>query len=207
MEIHQVITEDCYILEMHRIPYGKNSPEVPGVRRPAVYLQHGLLCSSADWVMGIPEKSLGRCIHGDIRVIKTHLDCMVFITGYILADAGYDVWLGNYRGNTYSRGHCTLDPDKDNEFWEFSWDENGKFDIPAMIDKILEETGHEKIHYAGHSMGTTGFMVMANERPEHAEKIIMANLLAPVAYMHHMQSPLHYLSVFLDEIEVSKILV
>ena len=59
IETHTVVTEDCYILEMHRIPYGKNSPNEPGVVRPAVLVQHGLLCSSADWVMGIPEKFLG----------------------------------------------------------------------------------------------------------------------------------------------------
>ena len=29
------------------------------IYRPVVYLQHGLLCSSADWVIAIPEKSLG----------------------------------------------------------------------------------------------------------------------------------------------------
>jgi hypothetical protein len=47
--------------------------------------------------------------------------------GYVLADLGYDVWLGNYRGNTYSRKH--INPDKfptdaispsDQSFWEFS---------------------------------------------------------------------------------------
>ena len=58
-ETHTVITEDCYILEMHRIPYGKQSPPEAGVTKPVVYLQHGLLASSADWVMGIPEKYLG----------------------------------------------------------------------------------------------------------------------------------------------------
>lgn len=112
--------DDCYFLEMHRIPHGKDNPPAEGEIRPgiggsfliflnmyffnsrsfhvpAVYLQHGLLCSSADWVMGIPSKSLG----------------------YILADAGYDVWLGNYRGNTYSRRHCEHDP-SNNKFWEFS---------------------------------------------------------------------------------------
>ena len=29
-ESHTVETDDCYILEMHRIPFGKNSPLVAG---------------------------------------------------------------------------------------------------------------------------------------------------------------------------------
>ena len=44
------------------------------------------------------------------------------------------------------------------------------YDIPAMIDLILKETGHEKIHYVGHSMGTTGFMAMHHYRPDIGEK-------------------------------------
>ena len=60
VEVHTVTTEDGYVLEMHRIPFGKRSPLVPGETRPVVYVQHGLLCSSADWVMGHDTKSLGK---------------------------------------------------------------------------------------------------------------------------------------------------
>ena len=43
-------------------------------------------------------------------------------TGFVLADNGYDVWLGNYRGNRYSRRHLTLNPDSlwNSDFWQFS---------------------------------------------------------------------------------------
>ena len=85
----------------------------------------------------------------------------------------------------------------------FSWDHNGQYDLPAMIDKVIAITGQERIHYIGHSMGTTGFMVMMNLRPEYKDNIIMANLLAPVAYVEHMVSPIRLLVPFLDSIEVN----
>ena len=61
VESHTVTTEDCYILEMHRIPRGRN--EVKTLEpKPVVYLQHGILCSSADWVMSNIDNSLGNTI-------------------------------------------------------------------------------------------------------------------------------------------------
>ena len=78
----------------------------------------------------------------------------------------------------------------------------GKYDMPAMIDTIIEKTGQEKVFYIGHSMGTTSLMVMANDRPEYLEKIHLAHMLAPIAYVDHMTSPIKYLAPFANQIGV-----
>lgn len=87
-------------------------------------------------------------------------------------------------------------------FYVLRWDECGIYDIPAMIDLILKKTGHEQIHYLGHSMGTTGFMVMMNSKPEYGKKVIMANFLAPVAYMENTVSPIRAITPFIHDIMV-----
>lgn len=115
-------------------------------------------------------------------------------SGYALADAGYDVWMGNARGNVYSRKHVRYDPDgsqTDRErFWSFSWHEIGVIDIPAMIDYTLNTTNQTQLFYVGHSQGTTAFFVMCSERPEYNQKIKMMHALAPVAYMNNAVSPI-----------------
>lgn len=50
-EAHVIETKDGYLLTLHRIPGKKGE-------RP-VLLQHGLLCSSADWVIPGKDKGLG----------------------------------------------------------------------------------------------------------------------------------------------------
>ncbi|XP_058120152.1 lipase 1 [Anopheles ziemanni] len=160
VEEHPVTTDDGYRLMLHRLRSNRPNALV-------VLLMHGLLCSSADWLLIGPGNALA----------------------YLLADRGYDVWLGNARGNRYSRQHASISPAA-KSFWKFSWHEIGYYDIPAMIDYILESTGHDQLHYVGHSQGTTGFFVMASTRPEYNAKVIQMQALAPVAYMEHMKSPL-----------------
>ncbi|XP_072397276.1 lipase 3-like [Diabrotica undecimpunctata] len=163
VESHYVTTEDNYILNMYRIPYGKTDKKPTKV----VLLQHGLLACCTDWILFGKERGLA----------------------YMLADQGFDVWLANCRGNYYSRNHTKLNPDKDAEFWDFSWHEIGMYDIPAMIDYILKETKQEKLYHVGHSQGTTSFYVMTSMKPEYNKKIIHHISLAPVGFMNHLSSP------------------
>jgi hypothetical protein len=65
------------------------------------------------------------------------------------------VWLNNSRGNCFSRDHKYIDPDNDEEFWDFSFHELGKYDLPAVFNYIIEQTGVKQLTYFGHSQGTT----------------------------------------------------
>lgn len=42
------------------------------------------------------------------------------LAAFLLADAGYDVWLANTRGSTYSRKHEKYQ-DTDYRFWDFTY--------------------------------------------------------------------------------------
>ena len=121
-ETHEVITEDGYVLTMHRLPRGRweRNQFVAKEERPVVYIQHGFTSSSADWLVSGPNRALGRYDEGINRFMEKLPNDI--ISAYVLADNGYDVWLGNYRGNQYSREHLTMDPDSvwDNDYWHFS---------------------------------------------------------------------------------------
>ncbi|KAJ4436515.1 hypothetical protein ANN_16546 [Periplaneta americana] len=166
-ETHEVLTTDGYFLTMHRIPPRR------GANRPVVLLVHGLLCSSADWVVTGPNNGLG----------------------YILSDAGYDVWLGNTRGNVYSKRHLHLSPN-DKEFWNYSWHEMGVYDVPAMVDHALNVSRQRSLYYIGHSMGGTDFYVYASTYPAYNSKIRLMVGLAPASYSYNTSNPLFRISSF-----------
>ncbi|XP_055551550.1 lipase 3-like [Wyeomyia smithii] len=177
VEQHSVVTEDGYVLSIFRIPGSPVSPPIEG--KPVVFLQHGILCSSTDWIIMGPGSSMA----------------------YLLADAGFDVWLGNARGNTYSRQHISGDSSTA-DFWNFSWHEIGMYDLPAMIDTALAKAQIETLHYIGHSQGTTAFFVMASLRPEYNQKIRTMQAFSPVAFMGNLKSPfVRTMAPFVNQIE------
>ena len=110
---HTVVTEDKYILEVHQVFRKDISPDAP-----VIFLQHGMFSSSEMWTR-----------NGSIS------------PAYLLAEKGFNVFMGNNRGNKYGRIHQTLDPDKNAQnFFDFSFYELGKYDATAMVDYVLTET-------------------------------------------------------------------
>lgn len=160
-EAHQVQTVDGYLLKVHRI-----LPKNKATRKFPVFLMHGLMAASSDFVMTGPKIALA----------------------YYLADNGFDVWMGNARGNKHSTNHTRLSADS-REFWTFSWHEIGFYDLPAMIDFVLAATGALKTFYVGHSQGTTSLLVFLSMHPEYNRKITQAHLLTPAAFMAHLPNP------------------
>ncbi|KAG4969257.1 hypothetical protein JHK82_034966 [Glycine max] len=160
-EEHKATTEDGYILSLQRLPAGQSGKKA---HKPPVLLQHGLFCDAIVWVVNPPDESLG----------------------FILADNGYDVWLANVRGTKYSRGHISLHPN-DMAYWDWSWDELARYDLPAFVQYVYNQTG-QRMHYAGHSLGT--LMVLADlSRGKLLDMLRSAALLCPIAHLNHVTSP------------------
>jgi lysosomal acid lipase/cholesteryl ester hydrolase len=126
-----VHTKDGYYLTAFRI-MNKDDKE-RGIKRPVVFMQHGVTDYAFGWIMHYPEMS----------------------PAFQLSRAGYDVWLGNQRGCKFSNKHDFYDSKTDKEYWDFSFFEIGEYDAPAFVDYVRAHTGVDKISWMGHSQGTT----------------------------------------------------
>ncbi|XP_053698632.1 lipase 1-like [Sabethes cyaneus] len=163
MDSHVVITEDGYILTMFRI-----FPRQPvETAKLPVLMVHGLFASPAVFVLSGPNISLP----------------------YLLADDGYEVWLANVRGTRYSRDHTSMAVGS-KEYWDFSWHEIGYYDLPKMIDYILNTTKASKLHYIGHSQGCTVYFAMSGSRSDYNDKIALMTALSPAVVLKRVRSPI-----------------
>ena len=170
IEDHTATTKDGYILTIFRIRLQQkhlselSSKDKNNINKP-VLLMHGLEDSSDGAFLNAPGKSYG----------------------FYFVDLGYDVWAGNNRGTKYCKEHVNKDITSD-QFYDFSWQEMGLYDLPAFYRLILSQHQNltTKIIYLGQSQGTTQFFVGGADNV--TKKYIIGKTsrffaLSPVAYM------------------------
>ncbi|XP_064487854.1 lysosomal acid lipase/cholesteryl ester hydrolase-like [Ornithodoros turicata] len=179
-EEHFVVTEDGYVLSLCRILHGRGFHSYERFPGPPLLLVHGIISSAADWVINMPHQSLG----------------------FVLADAGYDVWMINTRGSPYSDQHEYLNR-RSREYLTFSFDDIGRYDLAASIDFILRATGTQQVSLVAWSQGFTECLVLLSDRPEYNLKVSILVGLAPVANITHIATPLTLLGPFAPYMKVA----
>ena len=213
---YDVVTRDGYILTIQRII----NPLVDESHRPhlkPVILQHGLLSSSVDWVINSPHvhpeaypardrpvKSEAEQVRDLLSTESNSIDGHQLASdsqkhpnalGFYLSNQGYDVYLTNSRGNKYGQRHVNMSSWLP-KFWDFTFDEQIKYDLPGTIEFIQRLTNQTKVGYVGHSQGTTMVFGLLSDQPEYADIIEPVVALAPVAYVGNTVSPVKYFSVY-----------
>ena len=164
-EEHIVQTGDGYLLGLHRLGWKRGEegerinagPGKDGLKKKVVYMHHGLMMNSEVWVC-LTERE--RCLP------------------FELVERGYDVWLGNNRGNKYSKKSIHSTP-TEARFWNFSMDQFAFHDIPDSIAYILETTHQPSLSYIGFSQGTAQAFATLSIHPTLNEKVDVFIALAP----------------------------
>lgn len=174
-EAHKVKTQDGYFLTVHRVRSRENEKT-----KGTAFLMHGLFRNSADFLATGPKIALP----------------------YLLADSGFDVFIGNSRGSKFSTEHDNHSYNS-SEFWNFSWHEIGFFDLPAMIEFSLNKSKSSKLFYTGHSQGCTSILALLSTRPSYNSLISQMHLLAPPIFMSHGTSPAFKIGSWLFKVKVS----
>lgn len=143
---------------------------LPHPNAPVAMLQHGVLASSWCWLVNSPEKSLG----------------------ILLWNMGYDVWLTNSRGNTFSRNHTQYKPLLNKEFWNYTFDDMGYFDVVANVQYTLSATSKKDLTFVGWSQGTTQMFIAAQgpDRDYLSSHVNLFVALSPVSYLTKQTSVL-----------------
>lgn len=187
---HVVATKDDYLLVVHKLERMGSSPGAspsasvgasasastidlahtarsitPGsastttlVQPKVAYFHHGLLTNSELFLLG-SEKNKN--------------------LPYLLVDLGYEVWLGNNRGNKYSRKHLKLSV-SDKRYWNYSLDEFALYDIPDTLRYIQTYYSHgTKIMYVGFSQGCLQLFASLSLNPHLNQSISLFVGLSP----------------------------
>ncbi|XP_035701482.1 putative lysosomal acid lipase/cholesteryl ester hydrolase isoform X4 [Folsomia candida] len=168
LDDHEVITEDGYILKLQRLVKREEKISPEDAKKPAVLLVHGLTCHGDNWCL--PHVSLS----------------------YLLVEQGFDCWIPTLRGS--SMKHVSLSV-KSKKFWDFSFHEMGVYDLPAIINYVLDLTGNANLSYVGHSMGFTVLFALLSTNPEFCSKVNVCVGLAPAHYGEYIRGLIFKISL------------
>lgn len=184
-EAYEVVTDDGYILRLERLARPKSNR--------IMYFQHGVVDNSFAW-FGHVEGEAGSAL------------------AFRAFDQGYDVFVGTFRGCEGSTRHMRMDSDfTSSQYWNFSVNEHGMYDLKAFIDKIVElkkqdlgpqfeprngahtaPLSHNQfdIMLIAHSMGAMASLIYLvwSKIKQRSHNISCAILLSPAGY--HMTAPI-----------------
>ncbi len=186
-----------------RLALRRYLPENPMMDKEPVILCHGLSYNLLFWDLA-EEVSLAR----------------------YLAGAGYDVWSLSLRGSAPSSqpfgsgmrklGHFKIDPEmlslgrermKDLNMTDWSVDDHIQLDLPAAIEFVAEQTGHDKVHWIGHSMGAMVMFAYLQDREnaDHVRSFVAVS--GPMAIFHPLNEPFTFLLESEPTIEIGSAFV
>ena len=144
---YPVTCDDGYILTIFRVRLveterNKLSDDLKkNIDRP-VLMHHGI---SSDSMYMLPGEQSGFAFH--------------------LINKGFDCWFGNSRGTRFSMGNANPNL-SDADYYNFSFQEMGLYDMPGNYKAILKEYYPykvKKIIYFGHSQGSTAMFVALSD--------------------------------------------
>lgn len=98
--------------------------------------------------------------------------------------------------------HQYLQPSTSQQYWDFSFHEIAKYDLPAVIDYVLAKTNRTFAHYVGHSQGTTVVLAMLSLFPRYNRKLKTLHLMAPAVYLRNTSTFIKAAVTFYEPLEV-----
>ena len=198
-ETYEVMTEDGFILQLVHLYNPKDyTPASPSQRAhgspgvfPEAFDLDPLPASSSATCSSSTNRSK-KCkypvllIHGLLQSSGAYCANDDSSLAFYLCKSGYDIWLGNNRCGFNPRHQLlnTTDP----RMWNWNIRQMGVMDLPALVSRVLSETGFSKLGLICHSQGTTEtFVALAkDQRPELGDKISVFCALAPAVYAGHL---------------------
>ncbi|KAL8756768.1 MAG: hypothetical protein Q9199_002725 [Rusavskia elegans] len=189
VEEFNVQTEDGFVISLWHVynpkDYSAASPSRRARDEPVVFPKDYLADSNTTLCQQKPpgkQKYPVLLVHGLLQSASAYCTNDDDSLAFYLAKSGYDVWLGNNRCGFYPR-HQMLSYN-DPRMWNWNIRQMGVMDLPALISRVLSETGFSKLGLVCHSQGTTEtFVALAKEqRPDLGDKISVFCALAPAVY-------------------------